>query len=104
MAGAWCDYLEAHARRIYHGLIQRDVSTAHRLGKKIAAGKLTSRFTARDVYRKGWTGLSDAEVIEAGAAILNELGWIKTTRIAAANGGPRTLEYQISPKIGTKEG
>jgi uncharacterized protein DUF3987 len=100
MAAAWCDYLEAHARRVYHGLIQHDVSTAHRLAKKIAAGKLPNPFTGREVYFKGWTGLSEAEVIEAGAAILDDLAWIKTERIKAGlNGGRPTLKYWINPNI-----
>ena len=99
MASAWCDYLEAHARRVYHGLIQGDISTAHRLGKKIAAGKLTNPFTAREVYLKGWTGLSEPEVIEAGVTILGEMGWIKIERIAAgANGGPAHFKVLDQPK------
>jgi len=100
MAAAWCDYLEAHARRIYHGLIRKDVSTVHRLAKKICAQKLENPFTAREVYLKGWTGLSEAEVIEAGAAILDDLGWLKTEKIAAgANGGRPTVRYRINPKL-----
>jgi putative DNA primase/helicase len=103
MAAAWCDYLEDHARRIYHGLIQRDVSTAHRLARKILAGKLVNPFTAREAYRKDWTGLSDGEVIEAGAALLDELGWIKTDRVTAgASGGRPTARYWINPKIARK--
>jgi hypothetical protein len=100
MAAAWCDYLEAHARRVYHGLIQRDISTAHRLAKKITGKDLSDPFTTRDVYRKHWTGLSDDAVIEAGAAILDELGWIKTVRVGAGpNGGRPTLKYWINPNV-----
>jgi len=101
MAAAWCDYLEAHARRIYHGLIQHDVSTAHRLARKITAKQLPNPFTARDVYRKHWTGLSDAETVESGAIILDELGWIKTEKVI--NGGRPTLEYQINPQLVSQE-
>jgi hypothetical protein len=101
MACAWCDYLEAHARRVYHGLIQRNISTAHRLSKKIIGKDLPNPFTPRDVYRKCWTGLSDAEVIESGAAILDELGWIRTKQLrTGANGGRPTLEYEINPVFG----
>ena len=100
MAGAWCDYLEAHARRVYHGLIQQDVSTAHRLARKIVNKDLSTPFTAREVYRKCWTGLSDAEVVESGAAILDELGWLKTKPITTGpNGGRPTLEYSIHPQF-----
>jgi hypothetical protein len=100
MAAAWCDYLEAHARRVYHGLIQPDVSTAHRLAKKITDKALSTPFTTREVYRKCWTGLLDAEVIDLGAEILDELGWIKTRRITTgANGGRPTLEYSIHPQF-----
>jgi hypothetical protein len=77
MATAWCDYLEAHARRVYHGLTHQDVSTAHRLGRKIAAGKLRDPFTAREVILKGRTGLSDTDAIVAGLGVLEYLGWVK---------------------------
>jgi Protein of unknown function (DUF3987) len=100
MASAWCDFLEAHARRVYHGLIQRDVSTAHRLSKKIIGKHLPNPFTARDIYRKCWTGLSDLDEIESGVSILDELGWIKTKQVTTgANGGRPTLEYQVNPKM-----
>jgi hypothetical protein len=100
MAAAWCDYLEAHARRIYAGLIRLDVSTAHRLARKIAGGQVPDPWTARDVYLKGWTGLADGEVIESGAAILDALGWIKTERVpTTAIGGRPTARYHINPKI-----
>jgi Protein of unknown function (DUF3987) len=100
MAAAWCDYLEAHARRVYHGLIHQDLTTASRLSKKITKGQLTSLFTARDVYRKHWTGLSDHEVIEKAAAILDDLGWLRTQqRPASTVGGRPTFEYKVNPKL-----
>ena len=47
-AAAWCEYLAGHARRIY-GLIEADkVTTANRLIRKLAEGKLDDGFTVRD--------------------------------------------------------
>ena len=100
MAAAWCDFLEGHARRVYHGLIQQDVSTAHRLGRKIVAGGLPNPFTVREVIRKCWTGLADNDAIIAGLSVLEHLGWIKPERVTSTTtGGRPTVRYWVSPKL-----
>ncbi len=104
MAAAWCDYLEAHARRIYHGLVQRDISTANLLAKRLQRKQLEKPFSLRDVYRKGWTGLTDPETVERGLSVLEDLAWIrKSTSESGVNGGRPTAEYRISPRVASKE-
>src|SRR5262249_18328553 len=58
MAAAWCDFLEAHMRRIYQSITQCSLVAANLLAKKIKAGRLRNPFTARSVYNNGWSGLS----------------------------------------------
>ena len=56
-AAAWCDYLEAQARRIFHSVTARVDTAARLLGEKIKARKLLPNpFTLRDVYRAQWPG------------------------------------------------
>ena len=60
-AAAWCDYLEDHARRIYHCVTARTDTAVRLLGEKLRALKLTAPFTVRDVYRPQWTGLTEPD-------------------------------------------
>jgi len=71
---AWCAFLEAHARRIYAAVTDDGISTAHLLLKK--RGDLADGFAARDVYRKGWTGLTDRAMVEAGLELLVDHGYL----------------------------
>jgi putative DNA primase/helicase len=103
IAAAWCDCLELHARRIYQGFIQQDISIANLLARRIKKGQLPVPFTVRQVYRKGWTGLSDAGEIEKGAAILEELGWLRSDPITTGESGGRpTVEYHVNPRLNGK--
>lgn len=71
---AWCTFLEAHARRIYAPVTDDGISTAHLLLKKREV--LVDGFAARDVYRKGWTGLTDRALVEAGLELLVDHGYL----------------------------
>lgn len=67
----WCDFLEPHARRIYAPATDNGLSAAHLLTRKRA--ELPGEFTARDVYRRHWSGL-DRESVEAALELLVEHG------------------------------
>lgn len=86
----WCDFLEGHARRIYAPAIDGGVSAAHAILRK--RGELPDGFTARDVYRKGWAGLSDPEMVTDGLAVLCEYRHLSELRSDGA--GRPTLAYQ----------
>jgi Protein of unknown function (DUF3987) len=95
----WCDYLQSHARRIY-GLAQ-DYRTqaAAALATQIRNGKLEDGFSTRDVYRKGWSGLTDPEVALAACRELEAAGWLRTRPLGkAATGRPAGQQYEINPK------
>lgn len=98
-AAAWCDYLADHARRIY-GLVEvAKVSTARTLGRRLAERKLDDGFTARDVMRKGWSGLQTTTHAEAALAVLEEFGWVVSADTDDQPGRP-TTRYYINPSIG----
>jgi Protein of unknown function (DUF3987)/Type ISP C-terminal specificity domain len=57
-AAAWCEYLEAHARRCY-GLLKDDgLRAAQALAAKLERGALEDGFTLRDVRRNQWRSLT----------------------------------------------
>lgn len=94
-AAAWCDLLEAHARRIYACVTGERLRAARALLGKLRSGKLTSPFTARDVYRAAWAGLDDREVVEEALNTLADHGWLRDVSIET-NGRPRR-EYHLHP-------
>lgn len=94
---AWGEYLETHARRIYHVAVNPDLAAALALAKKITQGDLSDGFALRDIYRRGWTGLSDRDDVKRAAELLCDLDWLSSRREETA-GAPRT-RFWINPKI-----
>lgn len=100
-AAAWCEYLEAHARRIYYSGVTARVDTAVRLmGEKIKAAKLTDKFTSRDVYRPQWAGLTEREDVIRALEVLEDLVWVKSETIPpTTTGGRPSRRYHVNPRI-----
>jgi putative DNA primase/helicase len=94
-AAAWCDLLEAHARRVYASVTAEKLRAARALLSKLRSGKLISPFTARDVYRAAWAGLSDREVVEEALNTLADHGWLRDATVETS--GRSRHEYHIHP-------
>ena len=98
LAVSWCEYLESHARRIYAMTASPEHETAVRLSEKIKTKCLPSPFTAKDIYRKHWHGLTDKSVIAAACNILIEENWLMMQRKPKPlTGRPPLPEYSINP-------
>jgi hypothetical protein len=87
----WCRLLEAHARRIYAPVTDDGISAAHLILKKRA--DLADGFTLRDVYRKGWTGLTDRALVEGGLELLVEHGHLTSWTEGASDQGGRPSQH-----------
>lgn len=85
----WCGFLEGHARRIYAPAADGGLTAARALLRK--RGELGESFTARDVYRRGWSGLADATTVADGLAVLVEYGHL--IEHEQSTGGRPTLAY-----------
>ncbi|MGZ3303933.1 MAG: DUF3987 domain-containing protein, partial [Isosphaeraceae bacterium] len=101
LAVAWCDLLEAHARRVYDCVAAPDLESAVALSERIKAGALPSPFQHRDVYRKGWSSLDSPEAVRRAAAVLEDFGWLHFVEIQETGGAPR-LDIHIHPKLPRK--
>jgi hypothetical protein len=89
-AAAWCEYLAAHARRLYAAVTDAARVAAALLATRLSHGRLASPFTAREVYRQEWTGLTEPRVVQGALECLQELGWIRPEALRArTGGGPR---------------
>jgi hypothetical protein len=93
----WAVYLEAHARRLYALAINPDLFAARSLADKIVEGKLVDGFALRDVYRHGWSQLSNRDAANRAVAYLVELDWLIEVR-EQTGGAPRT-RYFINPRL-----
>ncbi|HWN92949.1 MAG TPA: DUF3987 domain-containing protein [Verrucomicrobiae bacterium] len=98
-ATAWCTYLDAHARRLYALLTDAARVAAAVLATKITHGRLASPFTAREVYRNEWAGLTEPRVLQGALEGLEELGWIRAEAMRAPDGGRPTVRFRLNPRL-----
>jgi hypothetical protein len=66
----WCQYLEAHARKVYAEEMQGETVAAHALAEKIMSGAVSDGDAIRDIHRNGWTNLGNPEKVLAALGIL----------------------------------
>lgn len=92
----WADYLESHAKRVYASTSLDGAEAARAIWRHIQRGDLADGFTARDIRRKGWAGLTDKARIDAGLESLVDADWLRAER--AETGGRPSLPYAINPK------
>jgi hypothetical protein len=97
-AMAWCDFLEAHARRVYGLIANLETEAARKLAKHILKGELGKRFTARDVYRRCWSFLGDPEFVERACDYLIDRGWLRRKQSKETRGHPK-VEYLVNPQL-----
>jgi Protein of unknown function (DUF3987) len=101
-AGAWCQYLGAHARRLYATVTDRVRVAAALLASRMAQGRLASPFTVREVYRNDWTGLTEPRVVGEALESLRELGWIRSEAVIARDGGRPSARFHINPRAASR--
>jgi hypothetical protein len=93
-------YLESHARRVYGARLETEVAAAKAILSRILAGALEDGFTARDIHRKGWSGLSEIEHVRLGLDLLIDCGWIATRGAPSPHQpGRPTIQYTINPAV-----
>ncbi len=98
---SWADCLESHAARVYASSTTTDTDAVHTLLKKLLDGTsgLPEEFRARDVRRRGWSGLVRPEDAEAACEVLAEHRWlIATTQPAVIRAGRPTTTYHLNPQ------
>ena len=99
LAGQWCAYFAAHARRMY--TYGANGSNAATLGEHINRGHLKETFTARDIQRKGWQGLIDKAAVATALEELAEANWVRELHNQPVSevGRPRSTVYEANPSI-----
>ena len=92
----WAVYLETHARRIYGHAVQTDVAAGKLLLAKLRKGALHDGFTARDVYRPQWSGLTERQAVEDALALLVDHGYLREHE--QRTGGKPLVTFKINPQ------
>ncbi len=99
MAALWCEYLEAHARRIYAPAIRPDIHAANALVKKITEGKIKDKDSVRDIYRPQWSSLRTPGMVNMGLQLLENLNWLKV-ELTVGSGRPSEIVH-LHPELRT---
>ena len=95
-AVAWATYLETHARRAYGSVMAAPTTTATAIFAKIRSGDLRPEFRSHDVWRPGWSKLTDREAVGAALAMLVEYDWLSVRKVQGV--GRPAFIYVVNPK------
>lgn len=97
----WCEFLEAHARRVYVMATEGDAEPAQTLAGKIKAGALPEPFTYRQVVQKGWSGLTDTDSVARAVAFLESRHWVRVVEVypEGDRGGRPSVQVHVNPAL-----
>jgi putative DNA primase/helicase len=98
---AWAELLESHARRAYASVQQARTEAARALLAKIRAGAVSNPIEPRDVYLKGWSGLSDPRDARRAMEDLEDLDYLRSETLQT--GGRSKTVYWINPRARTSQ-
>ncbi len=91
---ALAEYFESHARRLHSSGRRMTVRAARSIIDKARAAALPDPFTARDVYRNQWSGLSDKAAVIDALDMLVAHEWLSEASIET--GGRPTATYSLT--------
>lgn len=99
----WIKYLTPHALRVYHAIESPETTAGELLLARIRQDALPKKFKPKDIYRKGWHGLSDKDAVRAACRLLDDYGWLvevpADARDMSKGGRPADPTYAVSPKV-----
>jgi len=99
-AADWCEYLEAHARRLYAQGMGADHSAAHALAARIRRGDVPDGAKPKEIYQKGWAGL-DKDATYRAVEVLDACGWLRVEEVRPGGnaGGRPSLFIRLNPSL-----
>jgi putative DNA primase/helicase len=93
---ALAEYFESHAGRLHASGRRGVIKAARAVMVKVRAGQLDADFTARDVYCKDWSGLTDTDTVLSALEMLAAHGWLTECQLpSSAKGGRPTTIYSV---------
>jgi putative DNA primase/helicase len=92
----WARYVETHARRAYGSITAAEAATAKAILAKLRSGDLKPEFSSRDVWRPGWSKLTDRKTVAAGLKMMVDYDHLREEPVMTG-GRPATV-YTANPK------
>lgn len=96
-AGAWCEFLEAHARRVYYSAERPEIRSARELLKHVKAGDVSHGEPVRSMLRKGWATLGTREEVDGALDVLQEHNWLRVLKMDT--GGRPSAVVTLHPSL-----
>jgi hypothetical protein len=93
----WAKYLETHAQRAYASGTAASVATAQAIVAKIRSGHVKPEFRSHEVWRPGWSKLTDSNEVKAALDLLVDYDWLQARKINTP--GRPALLYVVNPKL-----
>lgn len=98
-AGAWCEYLESHAMRIYSPALDVATVAARALLDRMDEGDVADGTKVRDIYNRQWSGLGTREEVTSALEVLEEHGWVRRETVKPEGGGRPSEIVRIHPEL-----
>jgi putative DNA primase/helicase len=98
-AAAWCGYLESHAMRVYSPMTGTPLQAAADLLARIQAGDVGHGTKTREIWRKGWRGITTTEELREIVGILEDHGWVRGVMVKPEGGGRPSERLHLHPEL-----
>ncbi len=102
-SAAWCQYLESHARRVYSSVLSPELRAARTLADKLRRGEIGADgvLRVREVYRKGWSGLSNRRAALAALEVLSDHHHVRPilSALDTPSLGRPSEEFEVNPEV-----
>ena len=95
LSATWCDFLEAHARKVYAVELYPGMEGAYLLARKIEQGAIRDGDSVRAIYNHHWSGLDTPGQVNSALETLREAGWVRVDDLET--GGGRSQIVRIHP-------
>jgi putative DNA primase/helicase len=99
IAIAWCDYLEAHARKVYADELAPGRSAADALAKAVQTRAVADGDTPRAIIRSARPRLDTADAVYGAIRELEALGWVRLEHLQPTAAGRPTEALRINPEV-----
>ncbi|MCP4886804.1 MAG: DUF3987 domain-containing protein, partial [Planctomycetaceae bacterium] len=95
----WAEYLESHARRLYAVATSPQRQHAGPLLRRLIAWPEDRSIRAAAIAKRGWSGLTSAEVVKETLDLLADAGWVQAVEAKPTKSGGRpTKDWIVHPQ------
>tara|TARA_A100001015_G_scaffold66762_1_gene73867 strand:+ start:494 stop:820 length:327 start_codon:yes stop_codon:yes gene_type:complete len=94
---AWCELLEAHAKKLWASAINPDLAPTHKLAEKILTGKVVNNMEISAIQQKKWSKLTSTDQVDLAVTQLQTWGWLR--RVVHSTGGRPSPAIRLNPAL-----